>query len=169
MHWGRLSRVESRRPGQDGFVLIEVIVALMFLIVVMTALSAAVMAVLVSASTHRDVVRSGVESMHIAEDLERLQYGDCRTVADFKTAMGFPRTVSGFVLDITSVDYLKSRTSSTAEWVNRTACQAAGDQGLQRIAVSVTRPAGRGTESLPFVVRDRRCRNTTTTISEQAC
>jgi len=169
MIWGRTPISTHRNFSQGGFSLLEVLTALLLLIVVMTALSAVVMAVLASASTHRDVVTSGVQSMDIAEQLDRSPYVACQTIAQMRTAMGFPKMAEGSTLDVSNVDYLKSRTAAKSEWVNQGTCVGAGDQGLQRIEVSVTRPRGRGIEKLLFVVRDDTCRNVTTTVSGQEC
>jgi len=169
MRWGRGAERGARHLDQRGFALIEVIAALLFLTVTMSALAGAVMAVLGAASRHRDVVRSGVESIDIAEELNRGPYVQCQTASQVRTALGFPKTVDGFELDVDEVDYLKSRAASSAEWVDQPTCTAAGDQGLQRVHIAVVRPNGRGVERLQFVMRDDTCVNVTTTLADQEC
>ncbi len=168
MGWGHARG--ASRAGQGGFALLEAVAALLVLVVGIAAVMSAVMALLVSAGVHRDVVQSGVKAVDLAETIDRVQYSPCIDVTTLRANLGYPKVVNGFSLDVASIDYLKDRTQGTADWLTaKSACDAGGDQGIQRITVSVERPGGRGTESLRFFKRDDRCTNVTTTMAGQTC
>ena len=164
----------SDRRAQSGFTLIEILATMMLLSVSMMALLGSTMGLISLSVIHRNVVKSGIESVGVAEDVEQMDYLECPTVDQVRTALGYPQTVDEFVLDIESLQYLASSTASTATWVDRTACTTAGDQGLLRVVVSVERPNGRGVERLTIVKRDDRCsvhsaQFTATTMAAQKC
>lgn len=166
--WGH-ARGRATRRHQGGFALVEAVAALLVLVVGIAAVMGAVMTLLVSAGLHRDVVQSGVKAVDVAESIDRIPYADCVTVADLRIAMGYPTTVNRFGLNVVAVEYLTDRTQGTAAWGSKSACDASGDQGIQRITVSVKRPGDRGTETLMFFKRDDRCENVTTTMAGQTC
>lgn len=169
MSWGDLRSWRRRRCRQGGFALVEAIAALLLLAVGMTAVLSSAISLLFLTSAHRDRVRSGVEAIDIAERIENAPYVPCSPVTQVRSALSFPATLDGFVLDVSKVQYLQSRAAATASWIDSaSACQAGGDQGLQRVEISVSRPNGRGVEKLWFVARDDTCRNITT-VPGQRC
>jgi len=170
---GELSDGCEKR-GQVGFTLIEVLATLMLLSVSLVALLSSTLGLISLSMVHRNVVKSGIESVGVAEAVEKMGYLECPTVGQVRTALGYPQTVDEFVLDIESLQYLASGASSTATWGDRPSCLAAGDQGLLRVVVSVERPNGRGVERLVLVKRDDRCSEhsaqfTATTMAAQKC
>ena len=148
----------------------------MILSSVAVALLAAIFALIVSSTSHRRIVLSGIEVTTLSEAIERAPYLPCGTADDYADVVDLPLPdqLAGLTASLDSVRYLRNSSDSSAEFESRPSCdsQQGDDKGVQSIRVRVTRsdPNGAqgtsGSETVDFAKRDNRCNQYQREVSE---
>lgn len=152
------NRVALRNEG--GFSLIESIIAVAIIGSTVMALITAIFAVLVSTTSHKRIVFSGVELTTIAEAVRAISYVPCEseTAMEARLAANAAAMLPGYSMDVVGVTYVDSRTNPAPAFYSRTDCLNNQDKGLQRVALKVTGVGGPTiSEDLVVMKRDDRC------------
>ena len=152
------ARATARRSrGQGGYSLVEAIAAIALSGTVVLAVISCVLTLVYSAGTHKRMVRSGIEATDIAEQIDRLPYVPCAGSSSYAAAIS-SLTLPGYSAQFTGIQYLQSKTSSTATFTSTPCTNPANDQGVQRLTVRVTATGKTDvTEDLVFVKRNTTC------------
>jgi Tfp pilus assembly protein PilW len=154
---GATGAVSRRSRGQGGYSLVEAIAAIALSGTVVLAVISCVLTLVYSAGTHKRMVRSGIEATDIAEQIDRLPYVPCASSSSYAAAIS-SLTLPGYSAQFTGIQYLQSKTSSTATFTSTPCTNAANDQGVQRLTVRVTATGKTDvTEDLVFVKRNTTC------------
>ncbi len=120
------------------------------------ALVSTMLAVIVTANSHRRRVQASNELISIAERIERFDYVPCATTSTYASAMDGVGS-DNFTPTVQSVEWLVDRTAATATF-RTTGCTGGNDQGTQRITLRISSPKqNQVTETLVVLKRDDRC------------
>lgn len=165
----RLSHVRTGSSGRDrwsagqrGETLIEIMATVVLMGTAIVAVLSGLFTAIVSSDLHRRQTRAAAEVTNVVESIDKATYSPCSgaTIPTYSTAL--PTLPSGFAVSSVVVEPLVSSAASDPTFA--ATCPGAGDQGAQRITVTVTQGIGgrRVTEKIVYVKRDERCLTTTT-------
>jgi Tfp pilus assembly protein PilE len=133
-------RARLSRRADRGETLIELIIAIAILGVCVVAIGSGIAGAVMVSGLNRDQADAGRVLHNYAETLEAATYTPCATTYALPTQTGFDAPT----LDIT---YWNGSAFQAT-------CPVGGDQGLQRVAITVTNTDGRVSQSLRVVLRN---------------
>lgn len=148
---------EGREAGET---LIELLATLMVVGLAVAAILAIILTTVLVSNVHRRRTSSSTQAFSFAEDILRTDdeqpYVPCTPGQPGAAGYyDYGSPMAGYQVKVQKVEFLVSRSSSTAEW--QTSCPAI-DQGAQRILIQV-HPADRADEyeEVTLIKRDRDC------------
>lgn len=168
----RTAHVRTGSSGRDrwsaderGETLIEIMATVVLMGTAVVAVLSGLFASVVSSDLHKRQTRAAAEVTNVVEAIDKTTYVPCSgsTIPTYSSAL--PALPSGFTVSSVVVEPLVS--SSTADPAYVGTCPGGGDQGAQRITVTVSQGIGarKVTEKIAYVKRDERCLATTTTTT----
>ena len=131
--WVRDRSTTSRR-GQDGFSLVEALVALVLTSGLVMTLVAGLLFLVRTTESNAEVQSLQLTAASYAEHLKALPYGPCSTAAAYQSAPGFALT-NGTSVSIESVEYwqLQGPAGGAGGWTDE--CVVGADAGAQRLTL----------------------------------
>ena len=157
-------RLRARASDEQGETLIEIMAAVVLMGTAVVAVLSGLFTAVVSSDLHKRQTRAAAEVTNVVEALGNAQYQPCTSgVPNYTSAV--PALPSGYTLLPLVVEPLASKSALDPAW--QSTCPGIGDQGAQRITVTVTQGTGsrKVTEKLVYVKRDDRCTQGTTTTA----
>lgn len=144
--------------ADDGFTLVELIVAIAILGVAIVVIVGAMGTAFITTDIHRKSAVGAATIRSYAEAIKAAPYVRCGGSADYQNPSGFT-SPTGYTSTITGVTYWEAATTSFME-----TCTSITDPGVQKISVRVvsTDVQVRGTETL-IVVKRNPCTGTSVT------
>jgi Tfp pilus assembly protein PilE len=133
-------RTRLSRMADQGETLIELVIAIAILGVCVVAIGSSVVGAVMISGLNRSQADAGRVLHNYAETLEAATYTSCATTYSLPTQTGF-----------------QAPTLNVAYWNGSTfqiTCPGGGDQGLQRVTITVTNTDGRVSQSLRVVLRN---------------
>jgi prepilin-type N-terminal cleavage/methylation domain-containing protein len=150
----RVRHAGSARPGgcesERGDTLIEVLVAVAILGIAGAAIMGGFASSIVLSAVHRKLATTASDSSNFGELLNKgiddktIAYRACPSAAAYPSPPGFSASANNTV-SVTAVDYWNGTSFG--------ACPAGGDQGVQRVSVSVTNTDTRAVSHVQVIVR----------------
>lgn len=157
-------RLRARASEEQGETLIEIMAAVVLMGTAVVAVLSGLFTAVVSSDLHKRQTRAASEVTNVVEAISNAQYQPCTTsVPTYASAL--PSLPSGYTLLPLVVEPLASKSALDPSW--SATCPSIGDQGAQRITVTVTQGTGgrKVTEKLVYVKRDDRCTASITTTA----
>ncbi len=148
----RMSRSDER-----GETLVELLIAIVILGVAVTTLLAALATAITASASHRrhatsdTLARSFAEALSDPDPASGTPYVDCATSYPLPGYLAVP---TGFDAPTTAVSYWKAGSTGASDADFTTTCPPAGDQGLQRVTITV-RATANGEQSVVTVLKRR--------------
>ena len=156
-----------RGRGEEGETLVELTVTTVLLGLGIVALLTATITVIVSSSASKRRSIAGNEATTVVEAVQLADYVACAGTNSYAGALsGVP--APGFQGTIVSVEHLQDADAAAA--VFGPSCPGAGDQGVQRVTVSLVSIAGtRVEQEVTFVKRRDACPAAIVTVPGERC
>lgn len=168
----RAAHVRSKASGADrwsaserGETLIEIMATVVLMGTAIIAVLSGLFTTIVSSDLHKRQTRAAAEVTNVVESIDKATYSPCSGATIPTYASALPALPAGFTIASVVVEPLVSSTATDPTFA--ATCPGAGDQGAQRITVSVTQGVGgrKVTEKIVYVKRDERCLALTTTTA----
>lgn len=176
---GFVDNLKSRIPhrGQRGELLIESLLTLFLMATLLAAIVSLTFALLVGAWIQKKKTEGGNIATTIVEEIDRLEYVPCGPSASFASY----EAAAADVMDhqesawdrpaVVEVDFLQSnQVASTSASFGSCPSGGAGDQGIQRIRVTVTaRQKASTSATVVLYKRNDRCPLGAPTVQGEPC
>lgn len=144
-------RVDATRPATErGDTLIEVLVAVSILGIAGAAIMGGFASSIVLSAVHRKLATTATDSRNFSEllgkgiDDKTIVYRPCASPAAYSSPPGFTAN-AGNAASVTAVEFWNGTTFGS--------CPAGGDQGVQRVSVSVTNTDTRAVSRVQVIIR----------------
>lgn len=148
---------------QCGFALPEVLATLILMVVGLTAVMTAMLAIFTSSKANKEIVFSGIQATGVVESIQRAPYQACPASSPYNSSLS---STAMLTLTIAKIEYLTSNVSDTAAF--QASCPPTGDKGVQRITVEARPSDGSsGVERVVILKRNDACPGTT--LPGQTC
>ncbi|MCU1497424.1 MAG: hypothetical protein JWM47_1377 [Acidimicrobiales bacterium] len=156
------ARRREASPGERGETLLELLATVFLLGVVIVGLVTALLQVIIASDNNRRHVRAGNEAVTMLENIRVAPYSQCSAASptpqntSYRSVAGTPPSGYTYTLDIRFLVSRTAATSATSPAVFQATCPGAGDQGSQRITITMVAP-GRSAvaETLTLIKRNK--------------